>query len=331
MKIPELKEVMKDMDAELVKKVLIEVYKQFPKRKKEEDIDPLIQMMLETKGEKKVKKAKGQSFDELERDIHEFLEHAKAGNYIKPNREIPKVERSKWRFKVMQYYKALTSIAPEDAYFDRAIVLLEDIYQILAQGCNVYLFSSGDPFASIKVAQEEFYGAIVQRVFHKECTSENAIEVLNMAVSSGLSSECIHLELEVILYNFINEHSVKLGLEQHIKEEVKRLEQRIKEVKLRMNIYYMEEHINELCNMLLLLGIKFNDSDEALLYFFQHVKERDKEIVLYRALDILRIMEEYTLWIRLYEGALKKKLVPRESLKIRYEKIKEKVKESREQ
>lgn len=328
MKIPELKEVIKDMDAELVKKVFIEVYKQFPKRKKEEDIDPLIQMMLETKGEKKVKKANVQSFEELKQDIQEFLQHAKAGNYIKPNREIPKAERSKWRFKVMQYYKALTSIAPEDAHFDRAIVLLEDIYQVLAQGCNVYLFSSEDPFASIKVAQEEFYEAIVSRVFHKECTSENAIEVLDMAVSSGLSNTCIHLELEVILYNFINEHSVKLGLEQHIKEEVKRLEQRIKEVRLRMNTYYMEAHIDELCNMLLLLGLKFNESDEALVYFFQHVKESKKERILYKALNLLGIMEEYSIWIRLYEGALKKKMVPAESLKLRYEKIKEKVKES---
>lgn len=328
MKIPELKEVIKDMDAELVKKVFIEVYKQFPKRKKEEDIDPLIQMMLETKGEKKIKKANVQSFEELKQDIHEFLQHAKAGNYIKPNREVPKAERSKWRFKVMQYYKALTSIAPEDAHFDHAIVLLEDIYQVLAQGCNVYLFSSEDPFASIKVAQEEFYEAIVSRVFHKECTSENAIEVLDMAVSCGLSNACIHLELEVILYNFINAHSVKLGLEQHIKEEVKRLEQRIKEVRLRMNTYYMEDHIDELCNMLLLLGLKFNESDEALLYFFQHVRESKKESILYRALDILGIMEEYSIWIRLYEGALKKKMVPAESLKLRYEKIKEKVKES---
>lgn len=329
MKIPELKEMIKNMDEELVKKIFVEVYKQFPKRKKEEDIDPIIQLMIQTKGEKIAKKEEVLEFDALQAQIQYFIENAKFGNYISPNRVIAKSERSKWRFKVIRYYKALTSIPPEDMYFDHAIVLLEELYKVLAQGCNVYLFSNNDPFASIKVAQGEFYDQIAQRVFQKECSLNNIIEILDMAVCSGLSYDTIHLELEYILLQYINEHKVKLELEDYIKQEVRKLEANISNLKRKQSTYYLEDHVNELCNLLLFLGIKFKESDEALRYYFAHIKERNKEIILYRALDIIEIMEDSALWIYVYEGAVKKRILPRKELQVQYKKLLEEVQEEK--
>lgn len=38
----------------------------------------------------------------------------------------------------------------ESQYYERAVQCLWDLYDVLCRGCEVYLFSSDDPFASVR-------------------------------------------------------------------------------------------------------------------------------------------------------------------------------------
>lgn len=51
----------------------------------------------------------------------------------------------------MNFIKQLQKIPPDGEYSQRAADCLEKIYKVLAKGCNVYLFSSDDPFSSGKL------------------------------------------------------------------------------------------------------------------------------------------------------------------------------------
>ena len=56
-------------------------------------------------------------------------------------------------------------------------------------------------------------------------------------------------------------------------------------------------------------------------YYFEHCREHTREIVLYCALDMARMMDSREDWLYIYEYGLKKKIKPREELREQYEQM----------
>ncbi|MDR0627490.1 MAG: hypothetical protein LBG11_09605 [Bifidobacteriaceae bacterium] len=52
-------------------------------------------------------------FNKLWWEVTEFLENANDGLYFRPNREIPKTKRSKWRFEFRRFIKDLVAVRRE--------------------------------------------------------------------------------------------------------------------------------------------------------------------------------------------------------------------------
>ena len=85
----------------------MELYKSISKKIKEEkEIDDIIINIDKPINTKKIETI---NFDDLSNEILSFLSDV----YASPNRIISKTERSKWGFKVKNYYKNLTKISPD--------------------------------------------------------------------------------------------------------------------------------------------------------------------------------------------------------------------------
>ena len=188
MKVQELRQMLGSAERSRVEKAFVESYKQLKKYQKEE-ADILIRDILSGQSEKSGVKKEKQSFAELEAQIETFLENAKAGNYYAPNRVIPKSQRPKWRFLVKGYIKELGKIVPDSEHYERATVLLREIYALLCEACNYYLFSTEDAFRSVGWRQDELFHLLVSKTFGSGFSKDNVAEMTVMACTGGLSRQ----------------------------------------------------------------------------------------------------------------------------------------------
>lgn len=322
MKVQELRQLLNKADRVLLEKAFAEIYKQFTKRQKEE-IDPVITDILEGKVTSANSKKASVRFDELKEQITVFIENAYAQNYLAPNRVVPKSQRPKWRFLVKNYIKELQKISVEDENYAESVKLLTDIYCTICYACNYYLFSTDDAFRSIGWDQTELFRVLVKKTFGDGYTREKISSLLLCAVTGGLSRESLYVYQEMALAAELGTSDVKYMA---IEEAKKLAEDRT--VKLEglgeydRKRYDLEETINELCGMILILAIALAEPEEGIVYFFKNCKECDKEIVLYRALEIVDWMDGGDeLWTDVYRYGLTKKIKPRKFLTDRYKEI----------
>lgn len=327
MKVQELRQLLSASNRELVEKAFVESYKQLRKGQKEE-IDPVLIDILEGKASEKKKIKSALSFEELEQQVAVFIENAYAQNYIAPNRMIPKSQRSKWRFLVMNFIKELEKIPPESENYLKAVKLLTDLYALMCEACNCYLFSTDDPFRSIGWEQSKLFELLVKKTFTAGYSRENISQLLLYAATGGLSRESLHIGQETALLGGLRTSDVKLIA---IEEAQKLVEERLEKLKglgkYDNRSYYLEDAVNELCGMILLISIALAEPEKGVKYYFKHSQRHDKEITLYCALDLIQWMEEDDLWIKVYEDAIRGGIKPRESLKCKYEKRKSEVSE----
>ena len=89
---------------------------------KKEKIDALLANKKITKEEKII------TISELKHEITSFIDCANKGLYSSPNKVISKSERSKWRFKVIRFYKELNSFKPDSEDGIIATDLLKDLF-----------------------------------------------------------------------------------------------------------------------------------------------------------------------------------------------------------
>lgn len=112
MKVQELRQRLQAADREYIEKAFVESYKQLRKEQKEE-IDAVLIEILEGKDTGKKKTINALGFEDLEKQITEFIKNAYAQNYFAPNRIIPKNQRPKWRFLVKNFIRQLEKILLE--------------------------------------------------------------------------------------------------------------------------------------------------------------------------------------------------------------------------
>ena len=319
MKVQELRDLLKASDREHLEKAFVECYKQLRKGQKEE-IDPVLTDILDGKAAEMKKAASTVSFEELKGQITEFTENAYAQNYFAPNRVVPKSQRPKWRFMVKNFIKELGKIPPESENYPEAVKLLTDLYLLLCEACNYYLFSTDDAFRSIGWEQPKLFELLVKKTFAAGYTRENISSLILYAATGGLSRESLHIEQEIALLRELKTSDVKYIA---VEEAKKLIEERIKNLKglekYDNRQYELEEAVNELCGVILLISIALAEPEKGIEYYFKNYRENDKEITLCCALDLIECTSEDDLWIKVYEYGLQKKVKPREQLRRQYE------------
>ncbi len=321
MKIQEFRDLLKSADRDKLEKAFAECYKQFSKAKKEE-IDLLVQDILSGNDDKKKEKGKAVSFEELEGQIALFVDNAYAQNYLAPNRSVPKNQRSKWRFLVMNFIKELEKIAPESQYYERAVQCLWDLYGVLCRGCEVYLFSSDDPFASVRWEQEELYHLLVKKTFQLGYTRENIRKVLPLCASGGLSRTNLYAMNQLALLSELKTSDVKYMAIEEAKKLIEQAGNAPKKTDYySTDAYYRREKNDNLCELILLISIDLAETEAGIKYYFAKCQETNKEIALYRALECAEWMEDSRAWIDIYRYGLTKKIEPREKLQEKYKKL----------
>lgn len=318
MKVQELRKMLGSAERSRVEKAFVESYKQLKKYQKEE-ADILIRDILSGQSEKSGVKKEKQSFAELEAQIKTFLENAKAGNYYAPNRVIPKSQRSKWRFLVKGYIKELGKIVPDSEHYERATVLLREIYALLCEACNYYLFSTKDAFRSVGWQQDELFHLLVSKTFGSGFSKDNVAEMTVMACTGGLSRESLYYEQQAVLLSELKTSDVKHMAMETIKEEVQERKEKLSGVgKFDHQRYYLEEEINNFCDLFLMLSISLAETEPGVKYYFKNSIKPQKEIVLYRALEAADILGDDKAWIEIYKYGLSKKIKPRDELTRKY-------------
>ena len=60
--------------------------------------------------------------------------------------------------------------------------------------------------------------------------------------------------------------------------------------------------------MILLTAIKLAEPEQGIDYYFKHSTRTDKEITLYRALDLISRIDDNDLWMKVYEYGIQKKI-----------------------
>ena len=322
MKVQELRDLLKAADRDLLEKAFVESYKHLTKKQKEE-ADQAITDALSGKSSKSTVKKESVNFDELELQITEFLENAYAQNYFAPNRIIPKSQRPKWRFMVENYIKELEKISVDDANYTRSAKLLTDLYHMLCEACNYYLFSTDDAFRSVGWQQPDLFQMVVKKTFGDGYSREKVSALLLYSVSGGLSRESLHIEQESVLLAELKTSDVKYMAIEEARKLIDERKQKLKGLKkYDSKRYSLEEEINNLCDVILMTAIELAEPSSGIEYYFQNYERSDKEITLYCALKIADWVEDEELWIKIYEYGIGKKIKPREWLVGKYESLK---------
>lgn len=319
MKVQELRNLLGSAERGNLEKAFVECYKQLRKVQKEE-CDPVLIALLEGKAAEQTKEDNSVNFEILMRQINDFISNAYASNYFAPNRIIPKSQRPKWRFMVKNFIKELGKVPLDSDNYEMSVSLLTDLYCLICKACDSYLFSTEDPFRSIGWEQPDFFALVVSKTFAGGYSREKIAQLLSYAVSGGLSRESLHIQQEMVLLNSLKTSDVKYMAVEEAKKQVAERESKLGTFKkYDSGQYALKETVNELCSIIFLITIELGEPEEGVRYFFNHSRERDKEITLYCALQLADWMDKEELWLNVYKYGLSKKITPRDSLQKEYE------------
>lgn len=322
MKVQELRQLMESADMEHLMKAFIESYKHLQKAQKEE-IDPVLVDILKGKEVVKKKTEVAVDFDDLEQQIKVFIENAYAQNYFAPNRVIPKNQRPKWRFLVKNFIKELEKIEPGDSNYARAVKLLTDIYALICQACNVYLFSTDDPFRSIGWEQDALFELVVRKTFVAGYVREDISRLLLLSVTGGLSMEALHINQEAVLIGGLKTRDAKYMAVEEVQKLIGERTGKLEKLKkYDSRRYHLEEEVNGFCDVSLLLSDALEETVKGVEYYFQHYISDNLENVLYHALRLLDDIDADEVWIQVYEYGMRHKIKSPDHMQAKYEQLK---------
>ena len=224
---------------------------------------------------------------------------------------------------VKNYIKELEKISVDDANYTRSAKLLTDLYHMLCEACNYYLFSTDDAFRSVGWQQPDLFQMVVKKTFGDGYSREKVSALLLYSVSGGLSRESLHIEQESVLLAELKTSDVKYMAIEEARKLIDERKQKLKGLKkYDSKRYSLEEEINNLCDVILMTAIELAEPSSGIEYYFQNYERSDKEITLYCALKIADWVEDEELWIKIYEYGIGKKIKPREWLVGKYESLK---------
>lgn len=313
MKVSELREIIKKYNEEDKEKIIVELYKRIPKRTKEDyNIDNYI-MNLNVKVEKSDKEF---TIERLEKEVNYFVECTNSDLYASPNKIISKSERSKWRFKVKNFYKKLNSFLPTTEDGKKATDLLKDLFIILSFGTHYLTFSSWNTFGAIQISQSEFLMNIVQRKLANGITDDNlsyCIELLNVKYDPQEYHKSILISFESCL---------KTADARYMAIELLKKQVLLWKEKYRQKDSYENKiYVNYFVECIIDIYIELCEVKNGISYFHKQYINRDKEIKEYILLEKLEEYGLYKEWILEYEKHLEK-IDYRNELKEKYKEYK---------
>lgn len=313
MKVTELRKKLNEMKHDEVVKLAVEFYKCIPKAKKDANgLDNLI-----NNPQQSTKKASTEILDlvVLEKDISQFIKHANNDLYFIPNRTVPKQVRSKWRFKVKRWYKALTGTQLKNA--DPAIQakLLIELYQLLSKGSAGYcIFTSEQPFKTIAVEQKTFYFATISMLQNAQGKMATLQQCIELIINNYVDEETCNDEL---LDEFISSLPTTALKEEAIyvaKNMFKNLSP-LPTSEYHTLSYIKREKCNQLTHLVFRLHARLYEFPEAIAYFQENFIEKNAEILLYILVNRLYDFEGSEKYIKqLIEQAIANDIQPRKEL-----------------
>lgn len=319
MYVKDLRKIIKEYSRKDLEQLVVELYKQIPKAKREDhQTDELIHNLKEGKVVKK-KAIEKPSIDQLKTEILDFIDLAKEQYYVKPNTIVPKKQRSNWRFVVINFIKQLDLYTSSDSGYAIATELYFDLYEILSQATNYWVFVSDEPFSAINISQSEFIEKICARLFHATYHEKDIEKVLTLILENPtdymiLSSQLLKALLKYLPTNPVKESALKI-VDRLIKEKQTSFNGASK---FSNEYYHLEGNLKNLVSFSLEVQINLNQIDEGIQYFQKYYPGKDREITLYVLLGILENHELYEPYITTYEAASKRNINPRENLKSKY-------------
>ena len=328
MKIQEFRDKIKTADPVMLEKIASELYRRLTKKQKEE-MDDAIEQMLRGEAPEKAVKRESVPFEQLESEIKTFLSYVDANYYFEPNRVIPAAKRSKWRFEVMRFLKELDKVQANDENADAAARLYLEIYNRLAYGCGYYIFRSDDPFRSIGSRQGDFYPRLAAKYFATGFTEQKILDMLRAATSVYIDRDSLYQEFEAAFIRELRTRDMREKACQIAKAEVHRLETAKplkKQGSWEHDDYETRSKIDEIAITILGLGIAIDEEDDAIDFYMKHSTERDHEVKLYIALNMIDYFGgSAQFWLKTYEAAVAKGLKPRDSLIAAYKEHKNQI------
>jgi len=323
MKVAELRAALAAYDAETLREIVVMLYKAVPKGKKESDgLDEIIQDFSKDKAKKKDKAPQWIDFPSLESEVEEFIGLVAADCYFAPNRYVNKSKRSKWRFEVKRFIKALLDVRGEDG--EKAARLLAKIYEMLSYGCNYYIFTSDNPFAAVGYEQPELLRLVLGKLFFSGVDRATMKEAVFLTLDSNVDRETLHIQLQYVLLNALKTADAKeLAFEQCAAfregyDDFQAAKERFR-YSTKYDDYRKEARGNNAVELYLIIKFSLHEYDDGIKYFWKNYIERDKEITLYILLDYYLSEEGFEdLWIREYERMVAKRVEPREYLQEEY-------------
>ncbi|GIN57384.1 hypothetical protein [Lederbergia ruris] len=318
MKVSELREKIKARNKEELQSLIVEMYKQIPKRVREsKEIDSLIDNPDSFKQNKKRTKHSTQhiDFSEVKNEVERFLQHAYAQYYFAPNRLIPKKERSNWRFTAKRLVEQVTNLANQPEYAKDCATLLEKLYVLFCYASGHYVFASQEPFHTINIPQEDFLKRVVLLKREVEEPERWIRDSLLLIVDNDVDYSTLYESLLQTLLEVLNNAPLK---ERAVRICADLLEEMPSKGKLS---YKEEEKRNHLVTMIFMLQSRLGEYQEAVTYYKKHYVDSD-EVKLDILLELIMNFQRTQDWIHEFDVAVEKGIKPRTSLQEMYKHIK---------
>ena len=327
MKLSELRRTIEAYPEDRLRLILVEMYKALPKKLIEEkQIDPLIVNTNKTLEQRKITKQadNAPNFEMIKTETETFLHHAYQQHYFAPNREIHKKDRPKWRFIVKRLTEQLAAILHQEEHAAEASVLLEKLYKMLCYASGHYLFSSVEPFNSIRIPQSDYFRSVVASKAACQQPQVWIRESIELMVKQGTDQETLVDSLIEVLLEFLKTAPLKeLAIEQ--------CDRIIADWKAKgpsgrrsaygsHSEYEYRDHLNQVHLIRFYCGIRLNEYDAAIREFKNSFREtaNNPEVDLYILLQHLCQFDLPKLWVREYEAAIHGGVKPREALQRMY-------------
>src|SRR5262245_33253249 len=297
------------------------MYKVMPKRVKEDHgIDDMICSPASKRNDRKSEVVP--DIGALASETERFVSNAYKDYYYIPNSVVPKRERSQWRFIVLRLFKNINHAATSEATVAKAAELLEKLYVMLCYSYRYTLFSAYDSFQSVGVSQEDFFRAVLRHKRSYENPREFVQNSIELALKHDLNRYTLYDDLLEAIVAFLDTSDLKQIAIATCDEMWSRAsivsvstKAASKSYEDRSIEYQRCEFLQNLSRLRFLCHMALCEYDEAIDYFHKHYVVEESEIALYVLLNMIDGQQQWDLWTKTYEQALRCGIRPRPELK----------------
>ena len=324
MKIEEVRRAIKEWPEEDKIKLLSMMYRKLPKTAKDE-IDCYVENGMGDGGAKPKKPEKPkQDISKLEEEIEAFVSNAREGNYYYANRSISKKERSNWRNTVKAFLRELREYDEGTEEYNKATLLLCDLYDILGRGTTIYTFATTDTFHTAGFEdQEAFYAELCERVK----VGGYQEDVLDKVIYVGCNGSVDYMTSSNMMPRVF---AASLSTKQRKKHALEIVKKQFEPIKTKYNAFYRKASFMLTEEKLLARGrfettgkfvVRLYTSlgmlDDAYNFAMNEKFDFESEVTLYKLLMYYDLSDQD--WITIYEKGIENGIKPRDNLVTGYE------------